>query len=150
MTPHSGDGGFRWNTGGWFGGQLGATAYLLTIGILVLVDSPQDGLPVLLCGLIPNVFGCYLWRRRDRIKPYPAIQALVFTTFICTLAFGAIVVWHADPRITEKYFSGIERAGWCLLIFPAMMLQFCYFERINRKKPQPAVPGDRRQSAPPV
>lgn len=146
MTPRPGNGAFRWNTGGWFGGQLGATAYLLLIGIVVLIDSPKDGLPILVCGLIPNLFGYYLWRRRARIRPYPAIQALLLTTFLCTLAFGAFVRWQADPRITETYFKGIEKGGWILLLFPALMLQTYYFERVNKTKAH-RVPGPPNRDA---
>ena len=44
-----GTGTFQWNAGGWFGGQIGGTAWMLVAGVL--------GLAILVCFLIPNVVG---------------------------------------------------------------------------------------------
>lgn len=132
MTPRLGDGYFQWNAGGWFGSQLGSTAYLLIMGLVVLFDSPRDGGPVLLCGLVPNLVGWILWRRRDRIRPYPALQALLLAVFLGVLAFWAFVAWLASPPVVARYFQDIEQAAWVLLLFPALMLQFRFLERRHR------------------
>ncbi len=134
-------GAFRWNAGGWFGGQLGTTAYVLLIGSIVLVDSPRDGIPILLCGLIPNLFGLYLWHLRARLSPYTGIQALMLGTFACALVFAGLIVWFVTPQTAQRYFSGVEKALWVLAFFPLMMLHFRNLHRRSMKQPQhPAAP----------
>ncbi|MDD5678787.1 MAG: hypothetical protein PHW60_12495 [Kiritimatiellae bacterium] len=137
ITPCRGKGPFQWNKGGLLGVQIGSTAYTLIIGLIILFDSPTDGIPIVLCGLIPNLLGYFLWKQRDRIEPYVAIQALTLGVFIFATLFFAFIIWGADPQIARKYFSGCEKAGWVLLVFPLMMLYFWNIERIGKKRPQP-------------
>lgn len=47
----------HWNAGGWFGGQLGATIWVLIAGILTVIRDLTTGLLVLGLFLIPNVIG---------------------------------------------------------------------------------------------
>jgi magnesium-transporting ATPase (P-type) len=132
---------FQWNAGGWFGGLFGSTAYILIIGLFVLFDSPRNGIPIVLCGVIPNLIGFLFWKRKDQINPYLALQASTFGIFIFATLFFAFIVWGIDPKIASKYFAGVEKAWWILLLFPALMINFWNIERNGRNRPQQGSEG---------
>ena len=132
------NGAFSWNAGGWFGSQIGATAYVTLIGLIVLFDEPRTGLWLFLCGAIPNMIGYALWRRRDRLRPYPAIQLLLMTVFVFTAVFMTLIFTIISEPLYEKYFHGIRFYHLAILgIFPAMMASFHRLEMLNRKAHQP-------------
>ena len=125
MTPQTGKGRFQWNTGGWFGSQVGATAYLVLLGGVLAFQAPRAGLLLLFCGLLPNLLGTLLWLRRDRLAPYPALQGLLAIVFAFTaIALGGLVwggpVLGLDPRFSAE----TRQAGWILLLFPGLMAMF--------------------------
>ena len=95
-----GDGAFQWNVGGWFGGQVGATLWLIGLGVLLLVQGRLVGAGVLALGLAPNALGGLLWSRRARVSPYPAIQALVGASGLCALA--AMLWLRAAPSFRNR------------------------------------------------
>jgi len=63
----------RWNAGGWFGGQLGGTVWLLLLGILLLGIDVIAALGVLLCFAGANAIGTWLWSRRRRYPLWPPV-----------------------------------------------------------------------------
>ena len=69
--------GFQWNTGGWFGAQLGGTLWILLLAVLLVSKDVWLALTVFAAFLLPNVVGTLLWRARGRIAAYPAIQILL-------------------------------------------------------------------------
>lgn len=82
---------FQWNAGGWFGGQFGCTAWLLPASALTAPRSPIVGLVGLGCFVAANALGVAIWRRRDRIAPYPAYQALLLTCCVFGVAFLTVL-----------------------------------------------------------
>jgi hypothetical protein len=100
---------FRWDAGGWLGSQLGGTAWML-VGAAVLAPRAADLVAVwLACFVVPNTVGCWLWRRRDRLRPYPATQALLLACAMSgLLALAALHVMRPGLRITQP--PGI--VGW--------------------------------------
>ena len=133
MQPYKGDGQFQWNTGGWFGSQIGSTAYLILLGTLLAIKEMMPGLVILFCGLIPNFVGYRMWSNRNRLAPYPAIQKLLLTIFLFTaMALGtAIYFEHVD---NSQHLVGARMSLWILLIFPAIMLLFHYLEKSGKKR----------------
>jgi hypothetical protein len=134
VTPRKGTGRFQWNTGGWFGSQIGATAYLGLLGGVLAFQAPRAGLLLLFCGLLPNLLGTLLWLRRDRLAPYPALQGLLAIVLVCTaIALGGLVwggpVLGLDPRFSAE----IRQASWILLLFPGLMVLF----HLQEKSPPP-------------
>ena len=91
-VPIQGPGHFQWNKGGWFGSQLGGTAWSLTAALMcVAAGSYLGGIGFLVAFLVPNALGTWLWRQRDRIMPYPAIMALLAVCLLCVLlGFGSL------------------------------------------------------------
>jgi len=75
--PMKGPGCFQWNTGAWFGSQLGSTCWMLVGGALYAFCAPLIGVTFLICFAVANAIGTSLWLRRDRLRPYPAIQILL-------------------------------------------------------------------------
>jgi hypothetical protein len=67
----------HWNAGGWFGSQLGGTAWLLIGALVIGRESPLSGAVLLGCFLASNLIGTLLWTLRARLDPYRALQALV-------------------------------------------------------------------------
>lgn len=133
MQPYKGNGRFQWNTWGWFGAQIGATAYLVFLGAALASKELLPGLLILACGLIPNIVGYLIWRRRDRLAPYPAIQILMLTIFVFTaIAFGIAIFYEHAGKL--KYLSGAAQSAWILLMFPALMLMFHLQEQALKEK----------------
>lgn len=132
MQPYKGDGIFQWNTWGWFGAQIGSTAYLVILGGALACQVLLPGLLILACGLIPNIAGYAIWRHRERLAPYPAIQKLMLTIFLFTAIALGIAIFYEHAKNLEK-LSGATRSTWILLLFPALMLMFHFQEQAGKK-----------------
>ena len=123
-----GVGAFQWNWGGWFGSQVGATLWLVLLGALLLAQGKPAGGLVMVFGVVPNLVGLALWRRRHSVSPYPAIQALLAVCGVCAL--GALVFLRASgaAQLPENMPS-----DWFLLMYPGLMLTFHLQERGARR-----------------
>lgn len=123
-----GEGAFQWNWGGWFGGQVGATLWLIVLGILLLFKSQSVGGVIVALGVIPNLLGLALWRRRHSLAPYPAIQILIAACGVAALlALFAIRASAFEPAPADL------PSAWFLLMYPALNLNFYLLERRFRK-----------------
>jgi hypothetical protein len=127
-TARTGPGRFQWNAGGWFGGQVGSTIWMIIAGVVLLARGVVPGIWLLVCFAATNVIGFVIWSRRDRIAPHPAIQCLLAVMAVAT-AIGLILLdIHGGA-------AGMPMPSWyygVLLLFPAMMLQFAMQERASR------------------
>ena len=74
----------NWNLGGWFGGQLGATVWILVAGILTAIRDLPTGVFVVLLFAIPNVVGVVLWLSR-KLSCYASTQVLIGISGTCGL-----------------------------------------------------------------
>ncbi|MFO0810484.1 MAG: hypothetical protein U0746_17805 [Gemmataceae bacterium] len=123
---------FRWNAGGWFGGQLGGTAWLF-VGAVVLVPSAIGVAVVwLACFTVANVVGAWLWFRRDRIRAYPAIQLLLVTCGV-----SGLVAWLALDALgsdAARVLASPRQGYLAMLIVPAMMAWFAVMEHAARSR----------------
>ncbi len=126
-TQHEGR--FQWNRGGWFGGQLGGTLWLLLLGGLLLAQGHPVGALVVVLGLFANAVGCLLWRARRRWAPYPALQLLIAVCGLCAAAaLGAVYV--AGRTVPGWSFP---QAAYALAVYPALMAMFSLQERSARR-----------------
>jgi hypothetical protein len=90
--PTPGPGRFQWNAGGWFGSQLGGTAWMLVGTAILVPQAPGLAAWWAACFAAANAVGAGLWLRRDRVRPYPALQSLLAA---CGLAgLFAVSVLH--------------------------------------------------------
>lgn len=137
MTKQSrvGPGRFQWNTGGWFGAQLGSTVWLLLIALSLLPKHFEAGVVTLSCFLVTNIFGLILFLNRNRVAPYPAIQWLIGVIGVVSVIFlvylnRSSLVQEIDPRL------GYGQWGFYLLpvLFGGLMASFHVMERDAVKK----------------
>jgi len=75
-----GSGHFRWNRGGWFGTQLGGSAWLLTGAVALALNAPVAALLWSFCFVVANFIGTLLWRRRHILRPHTALQLLLMVS----------------------------------------------------------------------
>lgn len=124
--PRPGPGAFQWNWGGWFGSQLGGSLWLLG-GALFIRDAPGVTGVWAAAFVAVNVVGTTLWRRRDRIAPFPAILALLIICFVAAAAAIASLCL-LDPETAKR--MGVDGREWrALLLFPFLVAQFLWLER---------------------
>jgi hypothetical protein len=123
-----GRGAFQWNRGGWFGSQLGASLWLVLLGVALLSRGRAVGGVVIGLGLAPNLLGVALWRRRESLAPYPAIQGLVAA---CGLSALLAMLCIAAAGLTPPSV-GLPSL-WFLLMYPGLMLAFHLQERSARR-----------------
>ena len=123
--------GFQWNLGAWLGTIVGGTLWLLILGVLIFnrFGSTVAGSVSVASALLPNLIALWLWRMRNRISPYMAMQSVILTMGICALT--AILVIDAQGLINEldQLYGGFSAIYFALLIYPALMVQFWWLER---------------------
>jgi len=67
----------RWNLGGWLGGQVGGSCWMLVAGLLSIPANSNAAITVLGLFVLANFAGWLIWRRRDSLSPYKGLQLLV-------------------------------------------------------------------------
>jgi len=133
--PMRGEGRFQWNTGGWMGGLVGGTLWVLILGlVIVFAGSPLVGAALVVLYLATNIFGLYLWAGRARIRPYPALQALMAGMTVCAFAAVALVHFSDAYDLAGKGQKAGLATYWWLVFFPGMMVAFYLMERDGRKQ----------------
>jgi hypothetical protein len=134
-TPKEGSGKFQWNTGGWFGAQIGSTLWLFLLGAMILNTNTIIGTILLSLFILPNMAGWLLWRERQRIEPYPAIQALLGMIGFSSL-FAVIILDLSGyiTRLEPGMRDSPKQAYWYILIFPVLMIAF-HFLNSRGKNP---------------
>ena len=130
VRPRLGRGRFQWNTGGWFGAQLGSTAWLLVTAPTLFPERVEAGLVAVLCFLVPNVFGLLLYLGRSRLAPYPALQWLLLLTGLATITF---VVYLNQSGLIEAVDPRLGYGEWGFALVPVLygglMIAFHVIER---------------------
>lgn len=122
----------EWNVGGWFGAQLGATAWILVAAVLVAIRDLQTGLLVGLMFLVPNLVGTILWRRREQLSCYAAMQTLLPIVG----AFGLLTVYILN---TSSQWQAIQTGGavsaefaYALISLVIVVLMAMFYLRFGR------------------
>jgi hypothetical protein len=133
-----GPGRFPWNSAGRFGSQLGGTLWLLVGALARVPHAPDDAAVWLACFAVANAIGIGLWTRRNRIWPYPALQAL---QLVCggsgLVALIARHVLRPGLRITRptgNYLADEPRLMLWLLILVAPMMPWSHFGEWGARK----------------
>ena len=115
----------NWNAAGWFGGQVGATLWMLIAGTLAAARDLPMGMAVLLLFAVPNVVGAALWLSR-RLSCYASMQILIAITGACSLA-AVHVLERANAWLqiqTGGQVSGQSSYLLIGLVFGGLMLMF--------------------------
>jgi len=121
--------GFRWNAGGWFGGQIGSTVWLLILGVLLMWQDVVSGLAAIGAFVVPNIVGTMMWRRRHEMPVYPTIQWLFAVMGLCTLT----VLMTVKARAVEIPGYTVDLPWWIMFIYPAIILQMHFIHRATTR-----------------
>ena len=130
-TPLIGPGRIQWNSGGWLGASIGGTAWMLvTAGFLAVYGQLALAcVPAVCCGLV-LLTALLLWVRRDRVRPCPAIMALL----------GVLAVTYPTVWLAVRFYgsdSALAAMNWQMsswaaaivcAIAPVMMLWMWIFD----------------------
>ena len=137
-------GAFRWNAGAWFGAQIGSTLWLVVLGVVLSFrDDSSPGTAMIALAVAANGIGLILWEHRDRIRPYPAIQALLAVAGCAAFVAFALLDGASPWGLACTQTGGARPPYAALLVFPAMMGLFALQEHAARR-------ADRRASSGPV
>ena len=127
----------NWNIGGWFGGQIGATVWMLVAGILTAVRDFQTGMFVVLLFAIPNIIGLILWLSH-KFSCYLSTQLLIGVSGLC----GLVAVYVLDKaNVWMEIQSGEQISAqstyWIIgLVYVGLMLMFYFRFGLARKGPK--------------
>lgn len=119
----------QWNLYGWLGGQLGGSAWMLVAGLLSFSADSMAAVTVIVLFALANLVGVILWRRRDRLSPYAAIQILLPVIGVLSLA-AVFVLDRAGIYETIQIGGSISaQATYAIIavVVAALMLMF-YFQ----------------------
>lgn len=129
---------FEWNAGGWFGSVLGGTLWMfLGAGALTAQGHAVAGTVWGACSMIGVGVGVALWKRREAVAPYRAIQTLLWSFFaLGVTAMASIDVSGAGAGADEALsghglFHGVAKYGF-LLVFPILSVVFAAREKHAR------------------
>ena len=115
----------QWNAGGWFGGQIGATCWMLIAGILTAVKDLTTGSIVIGFFLLANLVGWLLWQTR-RFSCYASTQLLIAISG----AFGLLAVYVLERGgVWEEIQAGrpastVSTYGVIALTFGGLLVFF--------------------------
>ena len=123
----------QWNIGGWLGGQLGGSVWMLVAGLLSFSEDPVAAGIVIVLFALANLIGTMLWRRRERLSPYAAIQMLLPVLGI----FGLAAVFVLDRAgIYERIQIGgtiSAQATYPAIVLVVALLMLVSYSRFGRR-----------------
>jgi hypothetical protein len=126
----------NWNAGGWFGGQMGATLWMLLAGILTAIRDLPVGMLAVLLFAIPNVLGLALWLSR-KLSCYASTQLLIGISGVCGLA-TVYVLERANAWLQMQSGGRVpaQSSYWIIgLAYGGLMLMF--YLRFGRDGSEP-------------
>ncbi len=122
----------EWNAGGWFGGQLGGTAWILVAAALTIAQDTSTGLILLITFFVPNIVGYLLWRTQ-KLSCYASLQIL----FSLVGVFGLLAIYILERRHlwNEIQMGNSVSAAYAyyMVIFITAILMVVFYLRFGRK-----------------
>ena len=122
----------QWNAGGWFGGQLGSTVWILVAATLTTFQDIRTGLILFAIFAVPNIVGLALWNRRDSLSCYAATQLLIFLAGV----FGLLAICVLEHR---SLWESVQRGGsvssgsaYVLVVVVISVLMVTFYFRFGR------------------
>ena len=122
----------EWNAGGWFGGQLGGTTWILVAAALTIAQDTSTGLILLIIILVPNIVGYLLWRTQ-KLSCYASLQILISLIGV----FGLLAIYILERRhlwIEIQMGNSVSAAyTYYMVIFITAILMVVFYLRFGRK-----------------
>ena len=129
--PIIGSGKFQWNAGGWFGGSIGSSAWMIVAaGSMLLNNQPLVAMIPALGFAVILIASLLLWSRRDRIYPFTAMMALLgLFALILPLVWILIHVYgSAQSRAAMNWPDSLWSLMPVFALVPALMTWFLILE----------------------
>jgi hypothetical protein len=121
-----------WNASGWFGGQLGGTAWILVAAAITFDHNTWTGLILLMIFLVPNIVGYLLWRLK-KFSCHASLQIL----FGLSGLFGLLTIYVLDRNHLwleiQKGGSISAVSGYFLLTLIILILMITFYLKFGRK-----------------
>jgi len=121
----------QWNLGGWLGGQIGGSCWMLVAGLLSIPANLSVAFVVLGLFALANVIGWLIWRRRASMSPYMGLQILIPVLG----ATGIAAVYVLDSAgIYESIQVGGSVSAWktYAILVGVVAVLMIVFRRQNR------------------
>lgn len=131
MTNQSGQKG--WHAGGWLGGQIGGSCWMLIAGLLSYSADPTAAITVLGLFGLANLAGWLIWRRRDSLSQQKGLQMLV--PVLGATGIAAVYVLESAGIYESIQIGASVTAGETYAILAgvvvALMIMFWWQDRQN-------------------
>lgn len=114
-----------WNFAGWFGSQLGATAWILVAAAIAMGHDLPTGSILVVIFAIPNAVGLALWRRRY-LSCYVSTQILIA---LCG-GFGLLAIYLLERNglwLKIQQGGAISAPGGYFLLTAVVAIVMVYF-----------------------
>lgn len=116
---------FRWTPAGWFGCQLGCTAFLLTGLVEFLGRDSWMSFFCLTSFVVLNAWGLHLWSLREKLSAYQGVQRFAAATWVDIIIL-VILVNQRGLTSPVPY--------WTIAFIPAIMLMVYFQEWSARRR----------------
>ena len=126
---------FQWNAGGWFGGQIGASCWMLVAATLSFSRDRSASGVVFVLFTIANLVGLRLWRTRDRLSVYTALQILLVAAGSCSLA-AVYILDRAGIWLTIQTGGAVSAVATYFLIVAGVIALLTMFHFRRRRSAQ--------------
>lgn len=127
----------EWDAGGWFGSQLGGTAWILVAAAICFFRDISTGLLLLLFFVAPNLLGLVLWQRK-KLSCYVSIQ-LLFASCGLSGLFAIYVLEQSGLWLEIQTGGAVSSAGGYFLLTSVVLILMVYFHlRFGRRPDQPS------------
>ena len=139
-----GQGRLQWQSGGWAGSLIGASAWLIpTAVILAVKGQPILALLPAVCFVLMIGFGVTLWQRRDRTPPFQAFVWLLLGFSVVTpLVFFSVSTFATRLSLDALSWPAQGFTAWlAILICPAMIVLLYVIDHSGRGAPGSSVPA---------
>jgi len=131
VTNQSGQ--MRWHAGGWLGGQIGGSCWMLVAGLLSIPANRTAAITVLGLFGLANLAGWLIWRRRDSLAPHKGLQMLV--PVLGATGIAAVYVLESAGIFESIQIGTTVTAGETYVILAgvvaALMIMFWWQGRQN-------------------
>ena len=118
---------FHWNAGGWFGGSIGGTAWMLPCGGIALLNGEVlVSVIVFGCFVATNLVAGYLWMSRETLPAFTGLMTLFATMAVSVPVAWLVVRYLASPKSLEQMNMPLSSI-WTVIVVvsvPVIMLWF--------------------------
>ncbi|MCH8073740.1 MAG: hypothetical protein IIA09_17550 [Proteobacteria bacterium] len=125
-----------WNRGGWLGGQVGGSCWMLVASLLSIPANLNAAIAVLGLFALANFLGWLVWRHRESLSPYQGLQILI--PILGASGIAAVYVLD-NAGIYESIQVGAsvtasETVAILIGVVVVLMIMFWWQDRQNQKQ----------------